>query len=311
MKATVAPKKPTLFVALSGINVSANLGRGERIASSILVTNDIATKREIVTEFFEPTIGTFDYSAVFKDSTLLAYSQPQGIEVGKEQDSLRGFFHELNYLGRIYWLTQDHALRHNDGYLWANGRIYQNSSEGVSYRADGSQTDIQLSREEFRKFRGTSREEWKPVPFGSLRWIPSRDQARVSRAFHYVSCARLNSICMDKLINYCSALEALFATANSELVHLLAERTAVVVADSLDERLAVYQHVRKCYKYRSAYSHGSSLKQSDINELPALCLELDRMVRRCINRIFEDEEFAIATDKNEQLDGWFLKKLFS
>jgi hypothetical protein len=120
-----------------------------------------------------------------------------------------------------------------------------------------------------------------------------------------------SNACIDKIIYYCSALEALFATSHSELVHLLSERTAVTVSDISDERHSTYQDVRTCYKLRSAYTHGAVLRQKEIELTASMSVKLDGIVRKCMNRILNDEDIRGAMGSDDNLDAWFLKQLFS
>lgn len=120
-----------------------------------------------------------------------------------------------------------------------------------------------------------------------------------------------SQVCIDKLVHYCSALEALFATARSELVHLLAERTAVISSNDADERLLIYQHVRDAYKLRSAYTHGEVISRKKEDAIADMSRNMDAIVRTCMNRILKDGDLYKALLSDADLDEWCLKALFS
>jgi hypothetical protein len=265
----------------------------------------------IVTPFFELTIGAFDYQDVFKEKTLLAYSALTSVAEGNEHDTSRGFIHELSHFAKIAWLSRDHAIRTGNGYLWANGRIFLDYPEGLAWKSDGSQDDIELTRIGFRDLRKHHLDDWRPIRPGELIATPTKERStRLFRALHYVFNAMCSQECIDKIVNYCSALEALFATSHSELVHLLSERTAIAVSRNAEERHAAYHHVRDCYRLRSAYTHGSVLRQKDLDPLPIMSVKLDELVRKCTNRAM-DGELAEAISSDKTLDEWFLKGLFA
>jgi hypothetical protein len=167
---------------------------------------------------------------------------------------------------------------------------------------------LHLTRDEFRKLRERHKFDWIPIAPDELKSVPAKGSSRVNRALHYVQNAMSTHPCIDKIVSYCSALEALFATSHSELTHLLAERTALVGANSGDERIATYRHVRDAYKVRSTYTHGGVIKEIDTTEMS---VRLDGIVRRCLVRVGNDGELATALKSDTTLDNWFLTQLFS
>jgi alcohol dehydrogenase class IV len=120
-----------------------------------------------------------------------------------------------------------------------------------------------------------------------------------------------SSTCIDKLTSYCSALEALFSTQHGELTHLLAERAAIVISEHLDDRIAAYLGVREGYKLRSAYTHGSTYREKDVELTIKMSTKLDSIVRQCLANYFANNALATAMQSDKELDQWFLTKLFS
>jgi hypothetical protein len=302
-----------MFSVLNGIEIKENLGRGDRIANTIFVTNDLSTKRQIVMPFFEPVIGSFEYDAVFKETSLLAYSIPSlPIDVGKEHNLSHAFLHQLIFFAKWTWLYQDHAISVGNGYLSANGRIFIDYPEGEIWRSDGTQEKLLISRDKLRELRNSHKRNWTDIDLDRLEAVPTKERStRVSRAFHYVTNAMFSQLCIDKLVHYCSALEALFATGRGELVHLLAERTAVVSSNDADQRHLNYQQVRDAYKLRSAYTHGEVISRKKADAVADMSKALDAIVRTCINRILSDRDLYDAMLSDADLDAWCLKALFS
>ncbi len=306
-----APGNPVFFCGLSEVQVIDNLGRGDRISGTIYVTNDDTIKRSVVTPFFSPLIGQVEYEACLS-APLLAYSHRAMPKIGDEQNILRGHLLSISAFETTSWLTRDHSIGHRGGWLWANERIWSNALDGKLWNSRGDQTPLNLSRHEFRQLR-KSTFNWTidPTTSDDIKHTVVRESStRSVRAMHQVFYAQRTPSCVDKIAHYCSALEALVATGHGELVHQLAERAAILVAESCEERLSTYRFIKKCYSLRSQHLHGAAVRQKDMTEIADSSNRLDEIVRRAVNRTLDDGDLATAMDAEDKLDDWFLKVLF-
>lgn len=147
------PVKPVLFAAMSGMTVQENLGRGDRIATDIYLTNDPETKHRIVDPFLESQIGVVETSIIFNNDNILAYCQPTDVSVGLEHDAASGFLHELSLFERNAWMHYDNAIHARNSHMWANGRIFLDYSEGYTTNSEGYESPIALARQALRELR--------------------------------------------------------------------------------------------------------------------------------------------------------------
>lgn len=67
-------------------------------------------------------------------------------------------------------------------------------------------------------------------------------------------------------VAFCTSLEAIASTSQSEITHILAERCAVLVHPPGPERVEMYLQIKKIYDLRSKIVHGrSALRKGNIN----------------------------------------------
>lgn len=128
---------------------------------------------------------------------------------------------------------------------------------------------------------------------------------RIDRAFYFTMNARRNAVLPMKIISYCTALESLFTTGKSEVNHKIAERVAVLLGTNAEDKMKLYQLVKRAYDVRSTVIHGSSLKGKN-EHLIEISQGLDAVLRLLINGKHE-----IFSKKDKEIDGFFVDLLFA
>ena len=142
-----------------------------------------------------------------------------------------------------------------------------------------------------------------------------------------------NSLCTPfpdlAFLGLSASLEALLLTSSSEVTHTLAERAAVLVEKTVDERKTLYQLLKKLYGIRSKIVHGSVGIKRGIQHVDQFSIsakvasvpraELADMIDLTIRVIIaaslnEDYQSAIRSknkkDVASNLNDFFLTQLF-
>lgn len=88
----------------------------------------------------------------------------------------------------------------------------------------------------------------------------SSTYSRYGRAYSFIKSARVTIDPAMKIAHYCSALESLFSTDNSELTYKLSERVSLFMKDMGYEPMDVFSDMKHYYSIRSAVTHGDSIK---------------------------------------------------
>jgi hypothetical protein len=132
--------------------------------------------------------------------------------------------------------------------------------------------------------------------------------ARSGRAMQFVVAARRAQDLAFKIANYCSALETLFTTESTELAHKLSERVAFFMGERGHNRREVFATIKSAYNVRSKLVHGDTLKQNQIEDLPALSTKCDITLRTILREIFRSEELKNIFDAhNDAVEDYFTR----
>jgi hypothetical protein len=332
---TVA-KKPIFCCRLVFLSVKGN-GRGERIDEDFFITNDRITIQGLMPEVFQPSIGRMEYRN-FQESPVAAYARLDHLPDGSEQSRLLEHLLLLDAFENVFWLHADSCVGHEVAFIHDRKHgIWTNIYEGLRSRSDCSQDKLEITANELRELIRLYRVLLKPTKANSQTSLATENETeakpglaakvagsapyrlarihtrtnsnRLSRALGHVGRAQKTGMFTEKITFYCSALEALFSTAQFELSHQVAERVAVTGTRSRSDRLPTYRFVKDCYSFRSKYIHGAPLKASDEMKLEGMCTKLDALVRQSFQKVFQDEILAKAILSEADLDEVMLARL--
>jgi len=281
------------------------------------ITNDPDVRTQWLTSQCRAAIGAIEAAHLEGESNLV---------FGEfDADRMRGLPPEgfllvilawLDILLKNAWLIKDHAMECDAVFL----RVEM--TEGVSWTknflamrpsfSDGHiQRNIEMSVDELAKWSQTNDLVegylWE-AKSSSMRFMMEKGYARSGRAMQFVVAARLAQDLAFKIANYCSALETLFTTESTELAHKLAERVAFFLGERGHNRRAVFATIKNAYNVRSKLVHGDTLKQTQIERLPALSTECDVNLRTILREIFNSEELKKIFDAhNDAIEEYFTR----
>lgn len=249
------------------------------------------------------------------------------IETKEEMDKVGSkytfyFLRKIQLFLNILWEMKDNNVYIRDGFLI----VYDdNIEEGFTYKASLSaifthstldRNETIFSNEEMNKAIIKFQEVIKNDKFDSNNdidyykhptdniFFKHNKSERMERAYYFVLNARGSSILPMKIVSYCTALECLFSTAKTEINHRIAERVALIIGDTNDEKKKYYSFIKKAYDVRSTIVHGSSIKGKS-EDLKEISKELDDILRKLVT---EDNE--IFTKNDCEIDNYFLDLLF-
>jgi hypothetical protein len=136
---------------------------------------------------------------------------------------------------------------------------------------------------------------------------------RISRSIQFLSIARSQQILPARISFYIVLLESLFTARATEVTHQVSERTAIFIGKDSDDRIAIYDNVKKAYNVRSRYMHGDTLKDTD--DLKTLSGQIDEILRRVYIKIYtEDPDVYKLSDKqtdNDKFEDYFKKLILT
>ncbi len=127
------------------------------------------------------------------------------------------------------------------------------------------------------------------------------NESRVGRALQWMWTAFSAVFPSHRILALWACLESLFGSDKGEITHKISERIAVFLEEKLEDKIALYDFLKKSYGTRSDLIHGKNLAQfvqGKLEENEDL-LKLDDIIRRCFFKILHDERLISQFD----LDG--------
>lgn len=303
------------LVALNGLDLPFISGRGDQIRDDLFITTDSQFVGDLIPDWARTAIGELEYEFLTSRPVIHA-----SVEVPDDQaavaTSTLSLLREAHRFVQSLWLHHDNAVCTDTAFLIHPGPhrwVHSNSVAFVAVRADGSTLALELTREALAEIRRVYRDIFRldgkvTAPTSTLL---VQGTTRFDRAFYRVQMARAAHDVLDRISEFCSALEALLATSPGELAHQLAERCAFFVRDTPDDRLKVYREIKKAYGYRSKFVHGDFVKESEVAIVRRLAVVCADVVREALLRVATRESYRAALKSgNQALDDLMLSLIF-
>lgn len=309
--------KTQFVTALYNLEVSENLGRGDKLSDSMFLTNDPSAISKLIDPALVPIIGAMEYDAI-RNAKAVVYGVDEMDGDITPADHLKTKLFTVSAFLNALWLAEDNAVNQEVGFLFyqrgLKSTVDSNSLALHFSKANGEEHSLTFSRQVLRQVRKFFRETvyLEEKPFEKDVTKLAGKIPRVSRALYFIQQARAASDLAIKIAIFCSALESLFATNQAELSHQLAERTACFLEAELDARLKIYRAIKSAYSVRSKIVHGDVLKMSIVERLPTISEQCDDLLRRCLVQIFSGPEVRQAFESTSQnLDEYLISLIFS
>lgn len=301
----------TFFTGLNQIELSATSQRGERFADLYYLTTDPTRIREVISPF-AGALGNVEtsYLAGGAAKALIYRSSKQEVDEANIAGSLNRLLIEdmvaLNKLQYNLWVVKDNAAHFDRGWIAAAENlmmpIINNNTWGTRTScADGSFEAVHFDIEELRNARLISNGPLLHMGSGQTSTMLTSESLRYSRLSYFVGAGRSTSDVAMKIAQYCSGMEALVSTAQTELSHQVSERVSAVLEPPGEKRIALFKQVKEAYGFRSKAVHGATLKPKDAERLEECARRVDQVCRDLVLAYFDSENgFRAAIEKSEQ-----------
>lgn len=314
------------FIAkMFDIKINRSLSSGKKIDSRARISNgSLNYKRKFENGFFKNSIGQLEANAL--ENCTYLYETGDFNEL---RDNFRKKYNDYEYLNYLMrkmqiflnslWLVKDNSVHLELGFLHvypnnspASGTIQSNFIAASPTNCYGEYKEAIFSDEELNlaiKYNELLlSQDWDHEE--SSDRLPARnpfskESIRVGRALYFLMIARSESVLPLKIMNYCSVLECLFTSDNTEVTHKVAERFARFIGKDFEDRKRLFKLVKDTYKIRSKAVHGQVVKDST-DSMKSLLKEMDNYVRIIFVGYFTlDEKYHVFDLNNEEFEKWF------
>jgi len=300
---------------VSNLEICQNLGRGDRLLDDLFITNDHNTIRGLLSAWEANDLGQLLSHETYK-SPVIIYSKCDVASDGNTASAFAAYESQLatdvDFFLATLWLVKDHCSS-IDFMLVARGAdevAFLRPHGSSRFCADGNIKQTQFSRDELKAARSLF---WRFTEQGrqynsGVTALRNKASNSLSRAFSHRYAANQTKDVAFKVASYCSALEALFLTDKGELTHQLAERVAFFLGSNPTERRSLFTQVKDAYSLRSSSVHGSGLKPTE-EKIAGTAVECDKLLRRVLLKIVEDESLNNIFGDDKELTEFFLDKI--
>ena len=125
---------------------------------------------------------------------------------------------------------------------------------------------------------------------------------RITRAWTFITKARLTHVLPMKIALFIPVLECLFSSESNEVTQKVSERVAFYIGNNSMERQGIFMTIKDAYNLRSKYFHGQELisKHQIVDNLKLLSLKMDYLLRKIFTKIIlEDSAIFNETNQNK------------
>lgn len=222
-----------------------------------------------------------------------------------------------DYVERL-WHLEDNSVYIRDGFLYtydnriSDGCTFKASLSAIFSKADGVIESIVFSLESLMSLSpdmfviqpeniSPEIDNYKDATQDHF-WKKNKVERKL-RAWGYILLARTQSQTPLKMMLYTMALESLLGTSTTELSHRLAERSALMLGVTKEERIEIYNTIKKSYDNRSSIAHGDLLK--DDSDFEDRVVKMDNYIRQLMSY---EEPYNM---NNADIDKFFMDKIMS
>ena len=227
------------------------------------------------------------------------------------------FLRQIQSLTNEFWTLRDNSIYVRDGFLFVydkefeDGVTYKASLSAINTKATTDIEDVTFTKEEIEDLSKdmklisveavrTGEANYRDVT--QFQYFKSAKIGRKMMAWVYVYHARFINALTIKVLMYITAMEALVSTSTAELSHQVAERVAILLSEDVNDRLNIYNEIKKGYGVRSKAAHGEPLKGTE-QDVKDLLVRLDDYMRRLM-------KFDTPYDLEQgDINDFFIKKL--
>jgi len=228
----------------------------------------------------------------------------------------------IHMLFHCLWLIKDNSLNTERGFVESRDSMgtevaSSNSRASVYTCSDGRRRKVKYSQEEFAEaidlYRTFDRLTNKAYGGNFPPTLSLKDQVKptgtvvasiavrpLTRVWYFLSAARDCADLSIKAAHYATCLEILFSTDSTEISHKLAERVALLLGDSPEERRNLFYFVKSLYSVRSSVVHGDTVSRERLKDMISLSQRADQLLRRVLRKIMGNSELCTLFESSKE-----------
>ncbi len=231
-------------------------------------------------------MGGLDYSTLTDGSHPVLFSQSKDNAPDEPLRVLSVWHYYIHQFLSCLWLIKDNSVNADVGLvhsLNSQGKevASSNSRASVYTCADGCRRKLEYSRAEliesralYERLKALGNTKSYPSTLNPISQVEptgtavTADAVRaLTRISYFVNAARDCSDLSVKVAHYTICLEVLFSTDSTEISYKLAERVALFLGHSFEERKRLFHRVKRLYSVRSKSRSRRCVQQRKLRKI--------------------------------------------
>lgn len=307
------------FAGLTGISLPKTVGPGWPIRGPLKVTTDRSYVHRLIGSYSDG-LGTLETSFLTDTAKAVAFFR-ETLEIDSQRvpEAANGII--IKYLEEVQlwlsglWLIRDNSVNVDVAWMAVHLKekeIINNNRWSTSVcMADGTYSETPYSTEELKWILGTPfhAATWSQGSPIALGWTENSDplstklsakSLRYQRFLYFVHAARSARDIAIKIAHYCSGLEVLVSSSQTELSHQVAERVSCILHPLGAKRLSTFKLIKAAYGIRSKAVHGATFKEKEEAVLKRTSIDIDDICRDLALLYLEQDQFREAIESGSQ-----------
>ena len=306
-----SPQRMTLHFFAPLRNIDVTESGPSQISGGLFLTREVDAALKTLPPEFSRLVGIISYGA-YQAAPACVWGAWTGHTITAEVDAeavVTSMLSAIQGYLMALWYVRDHCVMCDGGVL-----LYSEESEsrtgwhGVTHslgqyfwNATVQHTTTSFDAHDLASAaaladRAKSVFEVESAPLSTHPTLP-KGVSRLMRGLYYLENARSCSDIEVRIATYISCLESLVSTDSAELAHKLSERIAVLLTDNCEERLSLYEDLKRAYTVRSKIVHGDEIDSRLQGQLLKMSIRCDELLRRAFVKILSDDSAAAAPRK--------------
>ncbi|WP_079529962.1 HEPN domain-containing protein [Halobacillus hunanensis] len=327
--------KYVYVISLHNLKTEKLYNKGKLAIEGLRISNSSKRLEDMIGSdngFFKKAVGELEFNSLFENPYMYTTGKiPEGYYV-EDHISKVEFLDEHMRLTQSYcnylWMEKDNGVSMDTGFIYIKSddntpvTVTSNVRSPMFSNANCNNEHVKFTDEELTNVR-----EFVEILFNNqhidknseetLEILNDKKQTtRIERFLYLLQACRNQYDLSSRIAMYCTLFETLLSTSKSELTHKLAERTARLLGEDVEERLDIYNTISDAYKVRSSFVHGDRIDKNKLKKIDVLkniSTQLDEYLRNLILYIFSNEELRnlYSEDNTQDIESRFKELILS
>lgn len=301
--------------ALIDLRIKGLLKTPLEIRPNTFITNNPSHLRKFLKPNDILAIGSLEAELLLSGAPVI-YRTDEAVEVEVAHAETVNLLREIQAFLTCLWLQRDNSANCELGFAISQTKkhVHSNSLVFNYTNASGERSNTEIDHTQLDEIVNIWRNHFIGIrKQDDLRFTAfQKGASRLNASMLFLQQARSSQDLGQKIANYCSYFEALLSTNSAELAHQLSERTAFLLRQTPDARMAHFRKTKTAYGIRSKVVHGDVVSKKLIPELVEIASHCDKTARELLKAIISSNELAALLNgsDSEAIDEFMLKLIF-